>query len=141
MPVLRDGPDVGEESGDAGPAEARNRPQVGGLLKVCQQGIDLGGHGRHLGREHINPRYGPLDFACEDVDAVGAGDSLLRVAVDLRQLEAPDSATGAVLAHTGHELPEGQGGHRGGDRPVRRTAKAPGWRRSAQTRRNSGKSP
>ena len=37
MPVLRDGPDVGEESGDAGPAEARNRPQVGGLLKVCQQ--------------------------------------------------------------------------------------------------------
>jgi hypothetical protein len=77
MAVLRDGPDVGEESGDAGPAEARNRPQVGGLLKVCQQGID-------------------------------------RVAVDLHQLEAPDSATGAVLAHTGHELPEGQGGHRGG---------------------------
>jgi hypothetical protein len=34
--------------------------------------------------------------------------------VDLGQFEAPDPVAGAVRADLGHELMEGQGGHRGG---------------------------
>src|SRR2546422_222372 len=52
--------------------------------RSARQGVDLGGNDRHLRRERIHPRHRPLDFAREDVDAVGAGDRLLRVAVDLR---------------------------------------------------------
>ena len=112
--VLRDGPDVREEPSNAGPAQAGNRPQVLGLLKVRQQGIDLGGHGRHLGREHSHPHHRSLHFAGEDVEPVGAGNCLRRLAVDLRQFEAPDPVAGAECADLGNELTEGQGGHRRG---------------------------
>ena len=65
----------------------------------------------HVGGEHIHPRHRLLHFARE---AVGAGGGLRRLAVDLRQFEAPDPVAGAVRADLGHELSEGQGGHRRG---------------------------
>jgi len=114
MPVLRDGPHMSEEPGHAGPAEAGNGPQVSGLIKVRQQGIDLGGHGCHLGREHIHPRHCPLHFAREDVQPVRAGNCLRRIAVNLRQFKAPHSAAGAMRAHLGNELTQGHGGQRRG---------------------------
>lgn len=114
MPILRDGSDMGKEAGDASPAQAGDRPQVLGLFEPREQDIDLRGHRGHLGREHIDPRHRPLDFAGEDVEPIGTGDGLLRVAMDLGQFEAPDAAAGTVRADTGDELTEGQAGHRRG---------------------------
>jgi len=64
--------------------------------------------------EHIHPRHRPLHFAREDVESVRAGHGLRRLTVDLGQFEAPDPVAGAVRADLGHELREGQGGHRRG---------------------------
>jgi len=92
--VFRDGLDVREEPGHAGPAQAGDRAQVWDLLKLREHDIDLRDHRRH--------------------ESVRAGNGLRRLAVDLRQFEAPDPVAGAVRADLGHELSEGQGGHRRG---------------------------
>jgi hypothetical protein len=85
--VLRDGPDVREEPGDAGPAQAGNRPQVLDLLEFRKHDIDLGDHRRHVGGEHIHPRHRPLHFTREDVESVGAGHGLRRLAVTCASLK------------------------------------------------------
>ncbi len=122
--ILCDGPDGREEPGHAGPAQAGYRPQVLDLRKLREHAIDLRDHRRHVGGEHSHPRHRPLHFALEDVER-GAGNGLRRLAVDLGQFEAPDPVAGAVRADLGHELSEGQGGHRRGGQACTQDGQGP----------------
>ena len=115
MAVIRDGPYVGEASGNAGPAPPRNCPQVPGLLEPRQPAVDLSGHLPQLRREGLEADDHPLDFARENVETIGAGHGLRRVAADLGEREAPPSPPCPVGPHSRDEVRERQPGdlHRG----------------------------